>query len=89
MKWTKIFTGVKTYATAIVVGVIGVLMAALKIKTAQYKNQKKRATNAEGAIKEAVKIVKHDVEVDIQVDKHLADVVHGDDDELTHPNDWD
>ena len=84
-----IFTKLKIYLTAAVVAVLGALGAALKIRTAQYKKQKKKATAATEHADHLGQVIRHDADVDIQVDKHLADVANGEDDELTNPNDWD
>ena len=84
-----IFSKLKIYALAAVAAVIAALGAALKIRTAQYKKEKKKATVATERADRAVEVITHDADVDIQTDIHLAEVVNGEDDELTNPNDWD
>jgi len=83
-----ILSKLKLYGAAVVAGLLFVLSAAVKILTAKNKRLKKEVTAATEHAERAVEVITHDRDVDIQVDEHLAEVVHGDDDELTNSNDW-
>ena len=79
---------IKLWITGAVVAIIAALSVALKIRTSQYKKQKKKATVEEARRKHAHDVITHDAEVEIQVDERLAEVARGESDELTNPNDW-
>ena len=85
MIWSK----VKLYLGVAVGAVISVLAIALRVRTKQYKAEKKERKAAQARADHAVEVITHDAEVDIQVDERLARIARGEGDELTDPNDWD
>ena len=85
----------KTYAIVAASAVLSVLLIAVRVlltKNAKLKVDKKMAVAKEKRTKE---VMKHDIEVDEQIDNHLAEVTkeiedEKNPDELLNPNDhWD
>ena len=86
------FTTIKTYATAIVAGVIGVLLVAVRVLTGRNRRLKKKNERMEAQRKHTKLILEQDIVIDEQTDIHLSEVARevesgNHPSELTQPND--
>jgi len=66
----------KTYATAIVATVIGVLLVAVRVLTSQNSKLRRRVETSQAHVRHAKNVLNKDKEVDEQADVHLAEVAH-------------
>jgi hypothetical protein len=85
---SAILTRLKTYWTAFVAAVLGVLVIAVTYLTKRNRTLSRQRDEARQHADDAIDVIRHDQEVDIYEDTHLADVARGESDELTNPNDW-